>query len=142
MTRSQGGFHQLPAQVGWAAVGVLAIFVTAGVVPGFGDRPVVVALAGAVALSAGGAALFSQNRLLVLPAAAVSTAAIAVLGDGNSSNMGWFGICILAGWCALTASVWTIGTFWAAVTVLFVLERLVSAPDPGWFAWIAGTSTA
>jgi signal transduction histidine kinase len=140
MTRSPDAFHQLPTRIGWAALGVFVVFVAAGVVPRLGASPALAVLAGVVAVSAGGTALISRAGWAFLPAAGLSTAAIAVLGHGRSANMCWFGLCVLAGWCALTASSWVIAGFWAGVTVLLIFERVASAPDPGWFAWMAGTS--
>jgi signal transduction histidine kinase len=139
MMRSQAVFHPLPTRVGWAAVGLLAVFVAAGLVPRFGDDPAIAVIAAAVSLGAGAAALISRDAPAFLSTAAVSTAAVAVLGHGDSTNMSWFSLCVLAGWCALASPVWVIGTFWAGVTALLLVERLASG-DPGWFAWMAGTS--
>jgi signal transduction histidine kinase len=140
MTRSHSVFHQLPARIGWAAVGVLVVFVAAGAIPRLGDSPALAVIGAALAISAGGTALVCRDGRAFLPAAVLSTASIAVLGHGSSANMCWFGLCVLAGWCALTASAWVIATFWVGITVLLVCERVASTPDPGWFAWMAGTS--
>jgi signal transduction histidine kinase len=140
MTRPLLAFSQLPTRLGWAALGVLVVFVAAGVVPRLADSPASALTAAAVAIGAGAIALIRRNGLTFLPAAAVSMAGTAVIGHGSSSNMCWFTLCVLAGWCALTASVSVIVVFWSGAMLVLVVERLVSTPDAGWFAWIAGTS--
>jgi signal transduction histidine kinase len=140
MTRQQATSHQLPTGVRWAALAVLALFLAAGVVPRLADRPALTLAGAAVALVGGGVAFFSRNQWWFLSAAAVSTAGTAVLGHGRSSDMCWFALCLLACWCALSASAVVIGVFWSGAMLLLVFERLVGTPDAGWFAWIAGTS--
>jgi signal transduction histidine kinase len=128
-----------PTPVGWAALAILVAFVASGVVRRFPDRPTLALLAGSVAVAAAAAAIFAQRGVLVLPAAAISTAAVALLGNGTASNVCWFSVCVLAGWCALTAEIAVVAVFSAGVLVLLLAERLTTSADPGWFAWIGGT---
>ena len=72
--------------------------------------------------------------------AAVATAGIAVLADGRSNNIGWFAVCLIAGWCVLTGSRREGLAYWAATMVLFAVEWLWVRPDPGWGAWLAGVT--
>jgi signal transduction histidine kinase len=72
--------------------------------------------------------------------AAVATAGIAVLGNGRSSNIGWFAVCLLTGWCVLAASRREGLVYWAALMVLFTVEWLGVSSDPGWGAWLAGAT--
>ncbi|MGI8678847.1 MAG: sensor histidine kinase [Jatrophihabitans sp.] len=130
----------LPTTAGWAALGVLTVFVGAGVATRFADIPALAVATAPVAVLAAAAAMLGRYRWTFLPAAALSTAAITVLGNGVSSNVCWFALCVLAGWCALTAPVPVTAVFWAAATATLVTERLVASSDPGWFAWIGGTS--
>ena len=72
--------------------------------------------------------------------AALATAGIAVLGNGMSSNIGWFAVCLLAGWCVLAGSRREGLAYWAGAMLLFAAEWLWGQPDPGWGAWLAGTT--
>jgi signal transduction histidine kinase len=132
--------EQLPARAGWAAFGALVLFVGAGVGHRFGDHQVLALTTGAAALLAGWVAFRDRNRWSLLPAAAVLVAGIAFLGNGSSSTVCWFGLCLLAGWCALVASLPVIVATWVGSTATLVIEWLVTGPDYGWFAWIIGTS--
>jgi signal transduction histidine kinase len=124
--------------VGWAAVGVLAVFCAVGYLHREPDRPLLAALTAVAALGCGAAAILGP-RWLLLPAAAAASAAIAVLADGDPSNLAWFGVCLLAGWCVLVAPPLTALCFWFAAMVLLVAEAAFATPDPGWSAWLAGT---
>ena len=72
--------------------------------------------------------------------AAVATAGLAVLADGRSNNIGWFGVCLLAAWCVLTGSRRRGVAYWAATMILFAVEWRWVRPDPGWGAWLAGVT--
>ena len=72
--------------------------------------------------------------------AAVATAGLAVLADGRSNNIGWFGVCLLAAWCVLTGGRREGVAYWAATMILFAVEWLWVRPDPGWGAWLAGVT--
>ena len=76
----------------WAALAVFAILIGIGLVPLKPD-PAAAAIAAAVAISAGAMLVWKRQRWYLLPAAALATAGIAVLGHGNSANLGWFAIC-------------------------------------------------
>ena len=97
------------------------------------------AVAGAIVAAAAGVLLAQQRRPL-LAYAAVATAGVAVLGHGQSSNVGWFAVCLLGAWCVLTGSRRDGLVYWAAVIALFGAEWLWIEPDPGWGAWMAGTT--
>jgi len=70
----------------------------------------------------------------------VATGGVAVLGHGQPSNVGWFAVCLLAAWCVLAGSRRDGLVYWAAVIALFTAEWLWVEPDPGWGAWMAGTT--
>ena len=88
----------------------------------------------------------ARPRLLVyvprlpLLAAAVATAAIAVEGDGLSSDIGWLAACLLAGWCVIVVGQRDGLIYWAGSMILFAVEWLWIRPDPGWGAWLAGST--
>jgi signal transduction histidine kinase len=121
----------------WAAMAVFAAVTAVGVIPLNPSAPA--AVAGAV-VAVGAAVPLVLRRRPVLLYAAIATAGIAVLGNGRSSNVGWFAVCLLTGWCVLTAGRREGAAYWAAVMVLFTTEWLGVSSDPGWGAWLAGTT--
>ena len=129
----------LPRGSGWAALGVLAVFAVIGALQHAHNRVLVPVLAGLLTMGAG-ALMVRASRLPLLGYAVVAAAGFAVLCDGSSSNVGWFGVAVLAGWCVLAGG-WTLGlVYWAGAIALFGGEWLWVDPDPGWGAWMAGTT--
>jgi signal transduction histidine kinase len=94
----------------------------------------------AAVVAAGAGVLLAQQRRPLLAYAAVATGGIAVLGHGLPSNVGWFAVCLLGGWCVLAGSRRDGLVYWAAAMALFAAEWLWVKPDPGWGAWMAGTT--
>lgn len=134
-----GRREPLPRLVGWAFLAVLVVFVAAGIALRVRDNPLLAALAGAGAIGFGALAILGRPALLV-PAAVAASAAVAVLGNGTASNVCWFGLVLLAAWCAMTA-VWPVVIgYWAVALLLIGGEWLLASADPGWAAWIGGTS--
>jgi signal transduction histidine kinase len=123
------------AVAGWAAV---AAFVVVGLVVRLPDRAPLAVGAAAVALA--GALLLVRGGRLLPVGAAVATAGVAVLGSGMSSNVGWFAVCLVGGWCALsgTRATWAVG--WLGWLLLFAVQWLWVQRDPGWAAWMTGTT--
>jgi signal transduction histidine kinase len=85
------------------------------------------------------AALLARGRAVVLPAV-VAGAGTVVLGTGQPSNVGWFAICLLAGWCSLVAARLPALLFWAAALAVFGAEQLWAVGDAGWLSWAIGTT--
>jgi signal transduction histidine kinase len=124
----------------WAAPGVVAVFALVSALQQH-RSPVVAACALAVTVAA--ALLMAPGRPALLPVfAALSAAGLAVLGSGSASDVGWFGVCVLAGWCAFTSSAGVTVALWAAFVIMFGLEWLLTTDDLGWASWIAGTTFA
>jgi signal transduction histidine kinase len=88
----------------------------------------------------GGAALFLGPPRFLLLFAAIATAGITVCAHGRSSDIGWFAVCVVAGWCVLAGGVRVGVIFWAASLVLFGVEWLLPNEDSGWGSWLAGTT--
>lgn len=131
------GFGEyLTGPVKWVALAAFAAVTAAGVTM---VRPGAPAVAGA-AVAVGAAALLIQGRRPQLLYAAVATAGITVGGDGVASDIGWFAVCLLAGWCVLTARRRESLAYWAAAMILFAVEWLAVKPDPGWGAWLGGVT--
>ena len=127
----------VPGRIKWIALAGFAVIVAGGAVQGNPNAPAV-AVAATVSVAAA-AALVYGTRLPLL-AAGVATAAIAVEGDGLSSDIGWLAACLLAGWCVIVVSQRVGLIYWAAIMSLFAAEWLWVRPDPGWGAWLAGST--
>ena len=135
MTRAE----LLPGPSRWVGFGVLALFTVIATVQGLSaGAPVILA---GVALTLAGADLMSRPGLVpLLAGAGVATAGIALLCTGWSGHVGWFAICVIAGWCALAGGVWVAALYWVAAMALFGAEWIWAQHDPGWGAWMAGTT--
>ena len=131
----------LPRIAGWAVLGVLVVFVAAGAVRRVPDRPLVGAIGIVVALAFGALAMLGRQAL-VLPAALASTVGVVVLANGTSSNVAWFGLPVLAAWCALAAPLLGTALYWGAAMATLLGETLFTTHDPGWAAWVGGTCFA
>ena len=132
-----GPAEHLTGRARWAALAVFAVITAAGVIRLNPSVPA--AVAGAV-VAVGAAALLVLGWRPVLLYAAVATAGIAVLGNGTSSNVGWFTVCLLTAWCVLAGTRLEGLAYWAGVVVLFTAEWLWGQADPGWGAWVAGVT--
>jgi signal transduction histidine kinase len=119
------------------AVAGFAVVVAVGALRGNPSVPA--AAAGAVVATAAAAALVYAGRAPLL-AAAVATAGIAVEGQGLSNDIGWLAVLLLAGWCVIVVSQRDGLIYWAATMILFGAEWLWTKPDPGWSAWLAGST--
>jgi signal transduction histidine kinase len=119
--------------------GVFAALVLVGVLYELPGNDARVWTAGACAVLIGGVAVLGPQRIAAI-AAALAGAAITAICNGDPSNTGWFALLVLLAWCALCSTLAATGALWLAVTVLFVLQATLTASDPGWFAWIAGTA--
>jgi signal transduction histidine kinase len=134
------GFAEyLAGRVKWIAVAAFAAVITAGALRFTPVHPSpLVAAAGAVT-AVGAATLLVLRGRPALLYAAVATAGIAVLADGESNNIAWFAVCLLAGACVLAGRRREGLAFWAGTMILFTVEWLW-VPDPGWGAWLAGVT--
>jgi signal transduction histidine kinase len=126
-----------PGWARWVAFAVFATFVAIGAGP-VNPSPAAAAAAAVVAVSAAVLLILQQRPLLAY--AAVATGGIAVLGHGMSSNVGWFAVCLLGAWCVLAGGRRDGLVYLAGALALFAVEWLWIVPDPGWGAWMAGTT--
>jgi signal transduction histidine kinase len=99
----------------------------------------VAVVAGCTALALLATALMPGSGWSVLGVALVAGGAVTGLCHGSPANVGWFAVCVLAGWCALRGGTNPAIVFTSAATVMLVLEATVFSVDPGWVAWISGT---
>lgn len=131
--------ESLAGRARWAAIVVFAAVTAAGTLWLNPTAPV--AVAGAI-VAIGAAIPLVLGWRPVLIYAAVATAGIAMLGHGMSSNLGWFGVCLLTGWCVLAGRRREALAYWAGTVLLIAAEWLWVEPDPGWGAWLAGVTLA
>jgi signal transduction histidine kinase len=95
--------------------------------------------AGAVVSLAAGVLLAHARPRAMLAVAGLAAAGVAALGSGQAGNVGWFAVCVLAGWTVLAGGRWVGLAFWAGSLLLFGGEALADH-DPGWAAWAIGTT--
>jgi signal transduction histidine kinase len=118
----------------------LALFIIAGLAT---RLPHHAALAGAgAALSLAAGALLARLRTderATLALAVLVSAGAGMTAAGSGSDIGWFSVCVMAGWCALVGGRRAGVIFWLASLILFGGEWLAHH-DPGWVAWLAGVS--
>ncbi len=71
---------------------------------------------------------------------AVLAATVAVACWGDPRNLGWFGMCVIAGWAALVLPTrWAIAVG-AALMAVFVAMLAVVSREPGWVTWTFGVA--
>ncbi|MDQ3716935.1 MAG: sensor histidine kinase [Actinomycetota bacterium] len=128
------------------------------------DRTTRIVAPAAVALFVAiGLAVTPQPLWLALPAAAVSvavasllavrqatgwplTAGLAVVAAGvvavcntDSSNLGWFALCVVMGWCAFRTSHAPTAVLGLGLLLAWLTQVAQDPDEPGWGAWVAGT---
>ena len=130
-----GSAEYLTGRAKWVALAAFAAITAAGAVRVMPSAPVA-AVAALVAVGAAALLVLRWQPLLLY--AAIATAAIAVLADGQSGNIGWMAVCLLGAWCVLAGSRLAGVAYWAGAMILFAVEWLWVRPDPGWGAWLAG----
>ncbi|HEY3715743.1 MAG TPA: histidine kinase [Jatrophihabitantaceae bacterium] len=129
----------VPRRGSWLALGLLITFTLIGLFRRAPDQLAVALLAVAVTLGAGGLTL-RRRGLAVFPPAALASAGIAVLCYAISSNVGWFTLAVLTAWCVLAGGRLIGLVHWAGAMALFGAQWIWADADPGWGAWMAGTT--
>jgi signal transduction histidine kinase len=127
----------LAGRTKWIALATFAGVTAAGVVRLQPSAPAAVT---AAVVTVGAAALLVLRWRPLLLYAAIATAGIAVLADGQSSNVGWIAVCLLTAWCGLVGTRLEGLIYWAGAMVLFTVEWLWIKLDLGWGAWLAGVT--
>jgi signal transduction histidine kinase len=121
----------------WIALATFAAVTAAGVVRLQPSAPAAVT---AAVVAVGAAALLVLRWRPLLLYAAIATAGIAVLADGQSSNVCWIAVCLLAAWCGLVGTRLEGLAYWAGAMTGFTVEWLWVELDLGWGAWLAGVT--
>jgi signal transduction histidine kinase len=129
-----------PAIARWAVPGVISVFAVLGVLESQRDLALAVP---ALVVVVGAAFGMTPARPAVMTSCVVAAfGAMTVLGTGSASDLGWFGLCVMVGWCAYTGSVPVTLALWAAAVLTFCLEWILTTDDKGWASWIAGVTFA
>jgi len=120
----------------WAATAAVVLLVAVGASLSHRDAAGVVL---GVAVGVVAALFLDATGWRLLATSLVAAAAVALLCAGEPANIGWFALCVLAGWCTLRAGVPVGVAFTVAAAVVIVVEWAAVDEDPGWASWIAGT---
>jgi signal transduction histidine kinase len=129
----------MPRRGRLAALGLLVVFVVIGSLE-HADNGVLVTVSASLLVLGASVLMLQARGLPLLAFAFVAAAGFTVLCNGSSSNVGWFGVAVVCGWCALAGG-WALGlVLWAGAIALFGVEWLWVDPDTGWGAWMAGTT--
>lgn len=123
--------------VRWAPSAAVALFALVGAATS--TQPWTVVLPCLLVMAGATSAMRSRGWPLLGPAVAVAVA-VTVLLTGQPANVGWFAICLLAGWCAIQAGAAVALAFLAVAAALLIVQWSLEPADPGWAAWIAGTA--
>lgn len=132
--------HAQSREIRWAMGTAVAVCTLGGFLSRLNDGGTTRALVGGGIALVAGVWVVRAARRQVLAAAVTMTVGIAIIGSGTSSNVSWFTVCMLAGWCLLRGLRWGGLAYWLGVLVLFAGEWAFSTHDPGWAAWGAGTT--
>lgn len=121
-----------------AAPAALALFVVLGAVQS--QRPTAIAItAGLATLLVGFVIAWRDlNGWALIVGLAVAASGLVVICHTQASNLGWFGMCVIAGWAALGATGLPTIVTGIALSGVFVGEMIVLPNEPGWGAWTAG----
>lgn len=127
------------------APAALALFAIIGTV--LSQRPAAVAITAALTVVLVGfvVAWRDVSGWPLVAALAVAAAGLVVICHAQASNLGWFGICVIAGWAAFRAPGLPTVVVGAALVGTFAGEIVALPDEPGWGAWTAGvvfTTTA
>lgn len=120
----------------WAAAAAVVLLVAVGASLSHRDTAGIVV---GVAVGVGAALFLDTTGWRLLATSLVAGAAVALLCAGDPANIGWFALCVLAGWCTLRAGVAMGGAFTVAAAVVIVVQWATVDEDLGWGSWVAGT---
>ncbi len=122
-----------------AAPAALALFGAIGAIQSQQPAAVSIAVGAAVVVVGAVIAWRALTGWPLVAGLAVAAVGLVVLCHQEPSNLGWFGMCVIAGWAALGAGVLPAVAAGIGLSGAFVAEWLVLSDEPGWGAWTAGT---
>ena len=121
----------------WTALAVFAALIGVGLLP-LNPSPLAASVGAVVAIGAAVVLVWHLEGRYLLVVVAIAVAGVAVLGNGESTNVAWFSVCILGFWCALHGRRWEYLAYLAGGLILFAVEWLWIHVDAGWGAWMGG----
>ncbi|WP_454301757.1 sensor histidine kinase [Salana multivorans] len=139
---------QLAGQMRWAArvlpiVGApaaITVLTIAGAIQTH-RLPALAAGLGVVVIATGVVAIWIDAdgwRLTI--ALGVLAVAVAIACWGDPRNLGWFGMCVVAGWGALVLPPRWAVVLGATLAVFFLLMLVLVSTEPGWVTWTLGVT--
>jgi signal transduction histidine kinase len=123
-----------------AAPAALSLFAVLGAL--MGDPPLAPGLGIASSIAAL-SAILAWRKVTAWPLAAtlaVTTAGLVLLGHGEPANLVWMGLCVTAGWIALSSEMPVAVTAGGVLGATLVWEWIQQPDEPGWVAWLVGTA--
>ena len=117
------------------------MFVGVGLVQALPERALAAVPGAIIAVAAAAGVYLARTRSprSALAWAAACTVGILLVANGGASDVAWFGVCLVGGWCALVAGRRAGITYLGASLLLFGAEWAFTVHDPGWGPWAAGT---
>jgi signal transduction histidine kinase len=119
----------------WISLAVFAVLLGVALAP-LRPNPAAAAAVAAVAMAAGAMLVWRRRPLLLY--ASLATAGVAVLSYAESYQVCWFSVCLAGVWCGFAGKRRDAALFLGGTIILFIVEWVWIAPDPGWAAWIGG----
>lgn len=141
MTPAAGGASRLARGLpAVAAPTAIAAFAVVGTIqtqrpPALGALLALVAVLTGAVLVRGDATGWRLAAGLAILAAVVSVACW-----GEPRNLGWFGMCVIAGWAALAFPAHGAVVAGAGLTAVFVVSLVTVSGEPGWVTWAFGVA--
>jgi signal transduction histidine kinase len=118
---------------------VVALFGAVAVVLSEQDAATLAAAGGALAVLLAALVLLDARGWLLTVGLLAAAGPFAAIAPGQSSNVGWFGVCAIAGWAGLVLPGRLAGIVTTLCSLGFVAQWVAQNDEPGWTAWIAGT---
>ncbi len=129
--------HVVPIVAAPAAITVLT---ATGAIQTHRDPLVAVVLCVLVVLTCAVLVWMDATGWRLVAGLAVLAVAVGVACWGDPRNLGWFGMCVIAGWGALVLSTRSAISVGAALAAMFVVMLAVVSSEPGWVTWTLGVA--
>lgn len=123
-----------------AAPAAITVLTAAGAIQTHRETLIAVALCALVIVTGAVLVWIDATGVRLVVGLAVLAAGVTVACWGDPRNLGWFGMCVIAGWAALVLPTrWAIAVG-AALAAGFVIMLTVVSREPGWVTWTLGVA--
>lgn len=123
-----------------AAPTAITILTAAGAIQTHREPLIAVALCALVIATSAVLAWTDATGWQLAVGLAVLASGVTVACWGDPRNLGWFGMCVIAGWAALVLQPrWAIAIS-AALAADFIIMFTVVSHEPGWITWALGVT--